>query len=221
MDLFKLIRKLYGIEELQGYSDEDIIFLKEMFGDIPSVLEEYYLKAGRTEKIMHSQDEWILPEKYQQWSWLKNDKKFYILMNENQGVFQFGILREDMFKSNPPVYYINDQNYIKYCDNLSEFLFCQSVYQSVFTLQYSPDEFYLITDEELRFIEKYLQKYPFEIKNDEQGYPFNIAFFYNDEENLYVVMKCEEGFIQVLYGAVSQKSFDKLKKVVGEIGEPI
>ena len=221
MNVYELIKNLYGVDELAGYSDEDIAFLKEMFGDLPEVLEDYYRKAGRTEILGHLQDEWILPEHYKNWQWLKEEKDFYILMNENQGVFQLGIRREDMSKSNPPVYYIDGKNIIKYCDTLSEFLICQSAYQSVFTFKYSPEEFYSITEDELKIVEQGLNKYPFELKNDEQDYPFNISFYYNASDNLYVVMNYGEDDIQVLYGAVSEESYNKLEEIVGDLGEPM
>ena len=221
MELYELIKNLYGTDELDGYSDEDIAFLKEMFGDMPEVMENYYRKAGRTEILKHLQDEWILPEHYKKWEWLKENNDFYILMNENQGVFQFGIRREDMSKSNPPVYYIEDESIIKFFDTLSEFLFFQSAYQSAFTFEYSSEEFYSITEDEMEIIEERLNKYPFEIKDEEQGYPFNMSFYYNADDNLYVVINCGEGDIQAIYGAVSEKSFDKLEKVVGNLGEPM
>ena len=221
MNVYELIKNLYGIDELAGYSDEDIAFLKERFGNLPEVLEDYYRKAGMTEALRHLQDEWILPEHYKNHNWLKEEKDFYILMNENQGVFQLGIRREDMNESNPPVYYIDGESIIKYCDTLSEFLFCQSAYQSVFTFEYSPEEFYSITEDELKTVEQSLNKYPFELKNDEQDYPFNMSFYYNASDNLYVVMKYNEDDMQVLYGAVTEKSFDKLEKVVGNLGEPM
>ena len=221
MDLYELIKNLYGTNELDGYSDEDIAFLKEMFGSLPEVLEDYYRKAGRTEILKHLQDEWILPEHYQNRNWLKQEKDFYILMNENQGVFQFGIRREDMCKSNPPVYYIENEIIEKYCDTLREFLLCQSAYQAVFTFEYSSEEFYGITEDELKIVEENLQKYPFELKNDERDYPFNMSFYYNAGDDLYVVMKYNQEDMQVLYGAVSEKSFDELEKVVGNLGEPM
>ena len=58
MNLYELIKNLYGVDELVGYSDEDIAFLKEMFGDLPKVLEDYYRKAGMTEALRHLQDEY-------------------------------------------------------------------------------------------------------------------------------------------------------------------
>ena len=221
MNVYELIKNLYGIDELAGYSDEDIAFLKERFGNLPEVLEDYYRKAGMTEALRHLQDEWILPEHYKNWTWLKEEKDLYILMNENQGVFQLGIRREDMNESNPPVYYIDGESIIKYCDTLSEFLFCQSAYQSVFTFEYSPEEFYSITEDELKTVEQSLNKYPFELKNDEQDYPFNMSFYYNASDNLYVVMKYNEDDMQVLYGAVSEESYNKLEETVGDFGEPM
>ena len=48
-----------------------------------------------------------------------------------------------------------------------------------------------------------------------------MSFYYNASDNLYVVMKYNEDDMQVLYGAVTEKSFDKLEKVVGNLGEPM
>ena len=45
--------------------------------------------------------------------------------------------------------------------------------------------------------------------------------YYNADDKLYVVINCGEGDIQAIYGAVSEKSFDKLEKVVGNLGEPM
>ncbi len=223
MDLYEIMKNLYNIDEFKGYSDDDIVFLKEMFGNLPKVLEDYYRKVGRTEILKHLQDEWILPEHYKKWDWLKNEKDFYILMNENQGVFQLGIRREDMCKDDPPVYYTDHsyEEWIKYCDTLSKFLLCQSAYQSVFTFEYYPEEFYSITAEELKIIREKLKKYPFELKNDEQDYPFNMSFYFNASDDLYVVMNYNEEDMQVLYGAVSQKSYNELEKIVGGLGEPM
>ena len=73
----------------------------------------------------------------------------------------------------------------------------------------------------MEIVDENLKKYPFELKNDEQDYPFNMIFYYNTSDNLYVVINCGEGDIQAIYGAVSEKSFDKLEKVVGNLGEPM
>ena len=59
------------------------------------------------------------------------------------------------------------------------------------------------------------------LKNDEQDYPFNISFYYNASDNLYVVMNYGEDDIQVLYGAVSEESYNKLEEIVGDLGEPM
>ena len=46
---FDRLKQIYSVEEFCGYTDEDIDYIKGLFGNIPKVLEEYYRKAGKTE----------------------------------------------------------------------------------------------------------------------------------------------------------------------------
>lgn len=221
MDLYELIKNLYGTEELKGYTDEDINFLKSVFGEVPAVLEEYCRKAGRTEELSELQDKWILPEHYQKWDWLK-EEEYCILMNENQGVFQIGIKREDMKLADPPVYInMDNEGWKLYCETLSEFLLAESAYQAAMVFENSPEEFYWLSESEVEQIETRLEKYPFRIKNQVKEYPMDISFYYNAPDNLFVVIDCGEGDIQALYGAVSEESYNKLFEVVKDIGEPM
>ena len=64
------IKLLYKVNVLQGYTGEEIAQLKDMFGALPQVLEDYYRVAGRTDAFHHVQDRWILPENFQRWEWL-------------------------------------------------------------------------------------------------------------------------------------------------------
>ena len=48
-----------------------------------------------------------------------------------------------------------------------------------------------------------------------------MSFYYNASDNLYVVMKYNEDDMQVLYGAVSEESYNKLEETVGDFGEPM
>ena len=43
---YELIKKLYGIEKLQGCMAEDMDYLKEKYGTIPKQLVEFFELAG-------------------------------------------------------------------------------------------------------------------------------------------------------------------------------
>ncbi|MCI5655489.1 MAG: hypothetical protein SOT80_02685 [Candidatus Pseudoruminococcus sp.] len=61
---FDRLKRIYSVEEFCGYTDEDIDYIKSLFGDIPKVLEEYYRTAGKTEAFNYVQDTWFLPEHF-------------------------------------------------------------------------------------------------------------------------------------------------------------
>ena len=71
------------------------------------MLEDYYRAAGRTKAFHCVQDTWMLPEHFQKWEWLR-EPDYLILLNENQGVCQAGIRREDLMLPDPPVYVTED-----------------------------------------------------------------------------------------------------------------
>lgn len=211
---FDMLKNLYAVNEFQGYTDEDIAYIKQLFGNIPKVLEEYYRIAGKTEAFHHVQDTWILPEHFKKWKWTQ-ESEYMILLNENQGVCCAGIKKEDLSLENPPVYATNfDEEWVLCADSVSEFLSAALAYEAVFTFEFFPEEFYWITEEEFEFIESKLEKYPFEIKS---WMDMKIMLYYSGDENLVAVMDCED--LQILYGASSEESYAELRNLIGDIGE--
>lgn len=104
-----LIRNLYAVDVIIGCTEEEITFIKKMFGALPPVLENFYRTVAKTEALHHMQDFWMLPEHFTKYTWL-NDPECLIILNENQGVCQAGIRREDLSQSDPPVYVQTDDN---------------------------------------------------------------------------------------------------------------
>ena len=41
LSFLDLIKKLYAVKSFHGYTDKEIDSLKQLFGNIPAVLEEY------------------------------------------------------------------------------------------------------------------------------------------------------------------------------------
>ncbi|MDE7222241.1 MAG: hypothetical protein K2O34_00490, partial [Acetatifactor sp.] len=122
MDFGESLKQLYAVEELQGYEEAEIAFVKDCFGALPYTVEEFWRRAGRTEAIHHVQDMWVKPEDFQRRDWLRNSDCL-ILLNENQGCCRAGIRRSDLDKSDPPVYLTSDDQNWKLCsETTSEFL---------------------------------------------------------------------------------------------------
>lgn len=85
-------KPLYAVDALEGYAENEIAYLKGLFGALPPVLEDYYRAAGRTKAFHCVQDTWMLPEHFRKWEWLR-EPDYLILLNENQGVCRAGIRR--------------------------------------------------------------------------------------------------------------------------------
>lgn len=214
---FDRLKRIYSVEEFCGYTDEDIDYIKSLFGDIPKVLEEYYRTAGKTEAFNYVQDTWFLPEHFKKQKWTQ-ESDYMILLNENQGVCRAGIKREDLTLDNPPVYVTNDdKNWVLCADTVSEFLSAALAYEAVFAFEFCTEGFYELTRAEFSLIESRLKKYPFELKN---WIDINIKLYYNDSDNLLAILDGnDDDCFQMIYGASSQRGYEKLLNSIGEVGD--
>lgn len=205
-----MIKKLYGIDELKGCSVEDMNYLKEKYKEIPKVLVEFFEVAGDTKELNCIQDEWLFPAQYRKYAWMYNEEynDYFVLMNENQGVYQIVIKKSDMINENPPVYVLDGSTLIGKCaDNLTDFLMGMLLYQSVFAMEYSPEEFFWYTDEEVRAI-KTMTKMPYKLQN---WYSDTIEFYSNAEDNMLYIMSDDN---QGTYGAMTSSSYQKIQEVI-------
>jgi hypothetical protein len=210
MDIYEMIKLLYLVEELQGYDESDIVSAKNHFGALPQVVENFWRKAGRTEAIHHIQDHWSKPEE-----WQKNCD-YLILLTENQGCFITGIQKTDLKKADPPVYIkMNDKDWALCTETTSEFLQAVLAYESIFTFSYVPEDFvFWLTDEEKEIISENLEKKSFMLHG---WMNMDISFYSNASDNMAAIMECDEP--QVIYGAASEESYEKLLDVMEDIGE--
>lgn len=216
-NFWEMFKPLYAADALEGYAAEEIAYLKELFGALPRVLEEFYRAAGCTKEFHCAQDTWMLPEHFKKWEWLRKSH-YLILLNENQGVCRAGIRREDLGLSDPPVYIIEDDENCAICSpSTTEFLSAALAYEGVFTFAYNPEEFYWLTGEEMEQISSKLTKLPFELKNWLGG--MRITLYNNEPDNMVAVMDCDGEDLQMLYGAASEASYERLMAVLGGIGE--
>ena len=218
MNLLELFRDLYGADQPQGCTDGEIAAVKEIFGAIPAVVEDFWRTFGRTPQLNYVQDTWILPEHYFKWTW-PGESEYLILLNENQGVCRAGIRREDLSLPDPPVYIQmeDDAPWLLSAPTTSEFLETALLYESVWQMEYASEEFYWLTDEELAQVQAKLTKHPAVLKN---WMEMEITCYSNRPDNLLVIMDVGDQY-QTLFGAVTEESYLKLIDVMEGLGEPI
>ena len=217
MVLTTLIKQLYAIDTLEGYTDEDIDCLKAVHGILPTVLEEFYRTAGKSITNQFVQDSWITPKNYEDWAWLRNSSHF-ILLNENQGVCQAGIRQEDMTLSDPPVYVSMDDKDWKLCaPTTSKFLAAALIYEAAFTFDYSSEDIFILSEEDFKLMQSRLTKLPYAMQN---WMGCTITCYNNAPDNLAVVLDWESEY-QMFYGGATEESYNKLRSVLENVGEPL
>ncbi len=218
LDFLKIMKQLYGIKSFNGYPSEEISYLKQLYGTLPEVLEEYYHIAGNTKAFHHVQDHWIKPKDACLWENLRNSG-YMAVLNENQGCCQACIRLEDLKEDDPPVYNTHDgKNWIPCASSVSEFLAAALAYEAAFTFEYSPEDFYYLEKEDLAMLGHKLEKYSFELQN--WVGETKISLYYNAPGNLAAIMECDDD-INMLYGAADSASYNKLLEALEGIGEPL
>ena len=84
-------------------------------------------------------------------------------------------------------------------------------------MEYIPEEFYWLTDEELAEVQAKLTKPPAVLKN---WMEMEITCYSNRPDNLVVIMDVGDQY-QTLLGAVTEESYLELMDVMEGLGEPI
>ena len=213
----EIVRDLYGVDQPQGCTEEEIAAMKERFGAIPAVVEDFWRTFGRTKELDQCQDNWMFPEQYSKWKWLE-EYDGLVLLNENQGCCQACVRREDLTLPDPPVYeFVNDEAQEQISPSVSQFLEAAWLYESVFRLECSPEEFFELPEEDLEVIQAKLAKHPAVLKN---WMEFEVTFYSSRPDNLVVIMDVG-GQYQTLYGGATEESYAALMEVMEGLGEPI
>ena len=218
MDLSVLVRDLYGVDQPQGCTDEEIAAMKERFGAIPAVVEEFWRTFGHTKELDQCQDDWIFPEQYPKWKWLE-EYDGLVLLNENQGCCRACVRREDLARPDPPVYTRMDEEdpWLLSAPTTSEFLEAALLYEGVWQLDHAPEEFYWLTGEELAIVQAKLTQHPAVLKN---WMEMKITCYSNRPDNLLVIMDVGDQY-QTLYGGATEESCAALLEIMEGLGEPI
>lgn len=213
---FDEILQLFCVEEPKGCSLEELERVKSVVGEIPEVLEQFYLKCGKTNDLIYLQDNLVLPDAYPTFINLE----YIVFFNENQGVCRAGIKKSDAKMADPPVYVnMNKNEWLKSADKLSDFLVAMYGYQASICLEYSPEEFYFITKEEKKKIEKLFGK-----RNEkfENWLDCSITLYGDNSHGRIALMKQKgEDDIQMNYAANTEEEYERMAKLLEGIGEEI
>ena len=219
MKLQEIVRDLYGVDQPQGCTEEEIAAMKERFGAIPAVVEDFWRTFGHTKELNYGQDNWVFPAHYAKWKWLEEFDAL-VLLDENQSVGQACIQREDLSLPDPPVYlWIRPDGPRELSSpTASAFLEAALIYEAVWQLPYSPEEIFEFSEADLEVVHSRLTRHPTVMKN---WFGPENTFYSNRPDNLVVVMDLDGGEYQAIYGAFTQESYAALLEVMEGLGEPI
>mgnify|MGYP002511664220 CR=1 FL=1 len=219
MELRQLVRNLYGIDQPQGCTEEEIAAVREIFGSLPAVVEDFWRTFGHTKELTRTDDTWFFPEDFQRWDHLAQSG-ILPLLDENQYVCEAAVLQKDLFLPDPPVYTrmaADEGPWVLSAPTTSEFLEAALTYEAIWQLKYSVEEYHWLTDEELAVVQAKLEKHPCVLKN---WMDLEITFYSSRPDNLVVVMDADD-HCEVLYGGNTEESYAALLKVMEGLGEPI
>lgn len=212
MEKYSGILELFGVGTPVGFSDEDINKAKAAVGELPSELEKFYRLCGNSPELHGLQDELVRLDKYPPFPY----PDYIVFFNENQGVCRAAVRKSDAALADPPVYASVDNGEWKPCSpRVSEFLCAMFDSQASLCLEFSPEEFYIITPEEKAKVERMFPKLG---GFDNWLYDWSFTV-YGENGGRITIM--ENGDIQMIFAANNESEFKRMSALLEGIGEPI
>jgi hypothetical protein len=207
---FSIIKKLFGISEPNGFAENEINVVRDIFGDLPKVLTDYYTELGKIQNLNHTQDLLIVPERFQYFR--HND--YLIFYYENQRSCVWGIHKDDLSKANPPVYMsFDEKEWNLETETLTDFFTAMAFLQAGFALEFPGNTFYEIEPKDLDFIIKNYSNKGVSFKQWLEG----IQFYGNHADDVIVIM----GGNQMFYASNSQEHFIEIDEVLSQLGDEL
>ncbi|MFH6992296.1 hypothetical protein [Flavobacterium sp. FlaQc-48] len=204
---FSTIKKLFHIEEPNGFNNDEIQIVKNIFGNLPKIFMDYYAELGKIQNLNHTQDSLIVPEHFQNY---KHDD-YLIFYAENQKACVWGIHKDDLSKPNPSVYMSYDEEeWNQETETLIDFFTAMAYLQAGFGLEFPCNTFRELEDDELGFIRKNFKNKGFSFMQWLGG----ISFYGNYDDDVIVIMAAN----QLFYAANTEAHFVELDKVLSKVG---
>jgi len=206
---FTKIKKMFDITHQNGFSHAEIQTMKNIFGELPQVLIDYYLELGGDKRLNQTQDCLLGPSQLQ---YYKHDE-YYIFYCENQRVCVWGIHKDDLSGPNPPVYMsYNEKEWKREFETLTGFFDAMACLQAVFAFEYGCESFYSIERNDLDFIREHFQN-----KDVSFRHWIGVEFFGNYDDSIIAVMKNDDSF-DLIYSSSDIKHFDEMDRVLSKLG---
>lgn len=208
MNEFDEIKRLFGINYIDGFSLEEIRQHEKLCSTIPKVLHEYYFLFGRIKELNHSQDNLIAPNKLR----FSSDGDYLVFYVENQYACVWAIRREDLKLDNPAVFTsINEIEWRREFDTLLDFLNAMANLQAVFSLPFNCNNYQLIDEKVFHFI-----KHSFKKKDYQFVHWIGIEFYGNSDNDVIAVMKNGIHF-DLLYASGDKSQFEKINSTLSAL----
>lgn len=219
---YDLLKALYNIKSFVGYSDEEICELSEGFEIIPSSLYEFWKKCGNTNELFDcSNDPWITLKFQRRYTWTKNSKEYFYLLNENQGVYQVAIRKSDMNLDNPPVYVVETSNdgtvhEIGQAESsFTAFMMGMLIYEAgLSSFEYGAEDSIWYEEEDIKKIDGILNKYPYHVYN---WYSNRIDLYTSTGEEILFVLQGDSP--NGTYTAKTEEAYQIMDRLIGDLGE--
>lgn len=203
---FEVIRKLFNIEQNDGFSENDISKACEKYGNLPFVLKEYYNQLGNYRQLNQTQNILCRPSE------LIDTEEYLIFYKENQYVVQWAIKRSDLNKDDPPVYCSSDENEFKLeNESLLDFLNAMAFFQAAsWGLEYCSEDIYMVSEEQAQIIRNQYKKIDYELHHW-----MNISYYGNYDDD--VICMIENSDYDMLYASSNQEHFNEMKEFIDRL----
>ena len=214
--VYKDICELFHLTEPNPLPEKQIQEIQEYFGAIPEALLEYYRLCGGCRDMNASQDFLLTPDgryicRIKTFAY-EDYCAFYV---ENQCVLVWAIKKEDLIKENPPVYAIdNEKNWYKLCDSVSEFLISQAYVQRTFSFEYSTEEFFDLTQEQLQIL---AEIFPHVNAYCNLYLYTGVQFFQPYKDTLIMVIRDDEEVFMGLCASENEQHFETVMNKIDKI----
>ncbi|MBE8725397.1 hypothetical protein [Flavobacterium hungaricum] len=204
---FSIIKNVFHIRESDGFSDDEIQVVKDIFGQLPEVFVDYYNQLGKIQSLNHTQDSLIVPERFQYFT--HND--YLIFYIENQRACVWGIHKDDLSNPNPPVYMSYDEKeWNLETETLSDFFTAMAFLQAGFALDFTCDTFYELETEDLDFITQKFSNKGVSFRQWAAG----IQFYGNNDDDVIVIMSNN----QLYYASNTEQHFIEMDEILSKLG---
>ncbi|MCC9071893.1 hypothetical protein LNQ49_09905 [Flavobacterium sp. F-65] len=207
MNDFSIIKKLFHIVEPNGFTNDEIQIVKDIFGELPQVFIDYYTELGKIQSLNQTQDLLIIPERFQYYK----HNNYLIFYSENQKACVWGIHKDDLSKPNPPVFMSTDEKeWNLETETLMDFFTAMAFLQASYALEFTCDSFSELEQHELNFISKNFKNKGISLKQWLEG----ISFYGNYDDDVIVIMSN----YQLFYSANTKEHFIEMDKVLSKLG---